>query len=83
MLNLTPLIPLLTSANVRHGGTIAELVEHGDGLRMLWDANEHASLAIPHADAGSDEKLFAAELLAEAALMFLCAAKLLREEAGK
>ncbi len=83
MLNLVPLIPLLTGANVRYGETIARLLEHNDGLAILWAANEHASTAIPHADASPDERLFAADILAEAGLMFLCAAKMLREEAGK
>ena len=83
MINIITLIPSSREAIVRHGAFVAELVANYAGQRMFWDALDHAATAVPHMDASSEEKLFAADLIDEAAMMLMVAAELLRKEAGK
>ena len=83
MINIITLIPSLRGAIVRHGAYVADLVTTHIGQRMFWDALDHAATAVPHMDASPEEKLFAADLIDEAAMMLMVAAELLRKEAGK
>jgi hypothetical protein len=80
--NIITLVPLLKGAIDRHGETMSRRIESMDGKAMFWAAHDQSGLAIGHMDADGDERRFAAERLEETAMMYLVAAKMLRNEAG-
>lgn len=81
-IKLLMLTPLLRMAVDRYGKETAKLVESSTSLAVVYEACEHARTAIPHiCNATHEEEVFAAELLEEAAMMLLCAARKLRDEA--
>jgi hypothetical protein len=81
MLNLIALVPGLKDAIDRHGAYTAELVERSEPSTVAWEASESAALGMTHiaSDPKNEENVFAAERFEEAAMMYLCAAKMLRK----
>lgn len=84
-INLLVLTPLLRMAVDQHGEEAAKLVESSTPGRIAMDAVEMVRLGYTHIvdNACSEENEFAAERLAEAAMMLLCAAKMLHDGVSK
>lgn len=84
-INLLVLVPLLRMAVDRYGEEAAALVESSEPGRIAMEAVEMVQFGHAHIadDACSEENEFAAERFEEAAMMLLCAAKMLRDGVKK
>lgn len=84
-INIISLVPLIVNAAERHGEEVAALATASAARGVAYEAESHARMAYVHVhdDPRNEENEFAAELFEEAALMFLAAAKMLRDGVKK